>query len=239
MRRGILLISLWLGLSAMGYANSEQACGKEALPCVKYGAVVFQERCSLCHGSDGLGEGILSLSIQGYPNTNLAEVKHAKGLDGIREITAQGVSKQDGGRDMPPFADELTLTQIDSVALFVDLLRRDLDAAIKVARVSAANTQPTLRIGRAVYLGRCKLCHGTEGLGDGKLARVIKTPPPYNLTLSRLKDSALRNIISKGGEAVGRSAKMPVWEGDLSAPEIDSVILYIKTLRISAAKAEK
>lgn len=239
MHRSPLLLGLWLGLSAMVYANSEQQCGKEALPCVKYGAAVFQERCSLCHGSDGLGEGILSLSIQGYPNTNLTEVKHAKGLEGIREITAQGVSKPDGGKDMPPFADELTLTQIDSVAMFVDLLRRDLDAAIKVARESAANTKPSLRIGRAVYLGRCKLCHGTEGLGDGKLSRVIKTPPPYNLTRSRLKDSALRNIISKGGEAVGRSPKMPVWEGDLSAPEIDSVIMYIKTLRVTPTKAEK
>jgi hypothetical protein len=56
-------------------------------------------------------------------------------------------------------------------------------------------------------------------------------PKPVNLTKSRAPDSYLKMVISKGGEAVGRSAKMPSWEGDLSGPEIDSIVLFINTLR--------
>ncbi|NWG87396.1 MAG: c-type cytochrome [Hydrogenophilaceae bacterium] len=223
-----------LALSTLAFsasANSEQLCGKEAQPCVKYGAAVFQERCTLCHGTDGLGEGILSLSIPGYPNTNLAEVRHAKDIKSIREVIIKGAGTKTIEKDMPPFGDELTLTQIDSVTEFVVLLRADLDGALKLSREASSKAQPGLRVGRAVYHGRCAPCHGNEGMGDGKLSRIIKTPPPFNLTRSRVGDSYLRGIITKGGEAMGRSAKMPPWGGDLTPSEIESVMMYIKTLR--------
>jgi cytochrome c oxidase cbb3-type subunit 3 len=226
------LTALALATFALGAsANSETLCGKEAQPCVKYGAAVFQERCTLCHGTDGLGEGILSLSISGYPNTNLAEVKNAQDARGIREVIVKGGGLKIVEKEMPPFGDELTLTQIDSVTEFVVLLRKDLDAALKLAREASSMAQPSLRVGRAVFLGRCSPCHGRDGMGDGKLSRIIKTPPPYNLTRSRVGDNYLRGIITKGGEAMGRSPKMPPWGGDLTPPEIESVMMYVKTLR--------
>ena len=83
----------------------------------------------------------------------------------------------------------------------------------------------------ADVFGRCALCHGPEGRGDGKLAAVIKNPPPFNLTWSRLPDSYLRDIITKGGAGVGRSPRMPPWGGDLTSSEIESVMLHLKTLR--------
>lgn len=218
-------------LAAHATANSELLCGKEAQPCVKYGAAVFQERCSLCHGTDGLGEGILSLSIPGYPNTNLGEVKHAKDTQGIREAIVKGAGLKNVEKEMPPFGDELTLTQIESVTEFVALLRSDLDNALKLAREASSMAQPSMRVGRAVFLGRCSPCHGREGMGDGKLSRIIKTPPPFNLTRSRVGDNYLRGIITKGGEAMGRSPKMPPWGGDLTPSEIESVMMYVKTLR--------
>jgi cytochrome c oxidase cbb3-type subunit 3 len=63
------------------------------------------------------------------------------------------------------------------------------------------------------------------------MARIIKSPPPFNLTLSRAPDDYLHDIIYKGGEKMGRSPRMPPWGGDLSDAEIDSVVMYIKTLR--------
>jgi cytochrome c oxidase cbb3-type subunit 3 len=132
---------------------------------------------------------------------------------------------------MPPWGDELTHTQLESVTRFVMHMRDDLEGAIAMLRDEAANTDPSLRVGRAVYAGRCALCHGQNGEGDGKMARIIKEPPPFNLTLSGLPDVYLRRIITQGGAELGRSPRMPPWGGDLTDPEIESVMLYVKSLR--------
>lgn len=61
---------------------------------------------------------------------------------------------------------------------------------------------------------------------------LLKNPPPFNLTLSRMPDAYLKKIIHGGGQGVGRSPRMPPWGTDLSGKEIESVILYIKKLRL-------
>ena len=111
------------------------------------------------------------------------------------------------------------------------LLHKKRDQALKLLRVEAENLKPTIRMGRGIYQGRCALCHGKGGEGDDKMARIIKKPPPFNLTLSRMPDAYLKDIINKGGQAMGRSSRMPPWGTDLSGKEVESVILYIKTLR--------
>lgn len=227
--RSALLLVLFMPLLA--FADSAQDCGQEAKACLQYGARIFQQRCSLCHGSDGLGEGILPLSVPDYPATNLLEPKYAKDIAGLKEIVVHGTQAKGTTEWMPPWGDELTHTQMESVVQFVQFMRDDLEGALKMSRSEAAQIEPSIRIGRAVFIGRCALCHGKFGQGDGKMARIIKDPPPFNLVLSRMPDEYLTQIITKGGEAMGRSARMPPWGGDLTGPEIQSVILYIKTLR--------
>jgi cytochrome c oxidase cbb3-type subunit 3 len=92
-------------------------------------------------------------------------------------------------------------------------------------------SKPSLKLGKSVFVNRCTPCHGKDGEGDGRLASVIKDPPPFNLTLSRAPDDYLRQIVSRGGAAMGRSGRMPPWSGELSEPEIEAVVLYVKTLR--------
>ena len=41
------------------------------------GARIFLERCALCHGSKGLGEGPMALLVRGYPDTNLKTTKES------------------------------------------------------------------------------------------------------------------------------------------------------------------
>lgn len=212
-------------------AGSAEFCGKEAKPCLEYGAKVFAERCSLCHGSDGLGEGILPMSIKDYPNTNI--MRERKTGYALKEIIQYGGSLENISEEMPPWGDELTVTQMDSVADFITLMRSDLEKALPYLQTASKNLKPSKRIGRGVFMGRCALCHGKEGLGDGKMARIIKNPPPFNLTLSAQPDDYLNQIIIKGGAEMKRSARMPPFGGDLSQAEIDSVILYLKELRVN------
>jgi len=211
--------------------GSQKYCGKDAQACVKYGANVFQVRCALCHGTDGHGEGILSMQIKDYPNTNLLDSKHGKDLVSLRKAINFGGSIPEISDDMPPWGDELTATQLESVVMFVHLLHTKREKALTLLRNEAENIKPSMRLGRGIYQGRCTLCHGKQGEGDGKMARIIKDPPPFNLTLSRVPDNYLRKIINKGGQAVGRSPRMPPWGTDLSENEIESIIIYLKSLR--------
>lgn len=227
-----LILAFGLMLSAIAaMADSAEQCGVEAKPCVRYGAQVFQVRCRLCHGSDGLGEGILPLSLKGYPNTNLLEAQQAKDSKSLTRVIYYGGGLPEVSTEMPPWGDELTATQLDSVVQFVAYLRSDYESALQLLREEAANIEPSIRIGRAIYQGRCALCHGKHGQGDGKMARIIKDPPPFDLTLSRSPDDYLVEIITKGGGALDRSPRMPPWGGDLTDNEIRSVVLYLKTLR--------
>jgi len=210
--------------------NSHKYCGAEAKSCVKYGAHVFQERCALCHGTDGLGEGILSLQMKNYPNTNLSKRK-VIGTREIAKVIRFGGTLPNISNEMPPWGDELTVSQLESVTSFVVLLGNKRDQGLKLLRAEAENQEPSIRMGRGIYQGRCSLCHGKGGEGDGKMSRIIKNPKPFNLTLSKMPDAYLKDIIKKGGQAMGRSSRMPPWGTDLSDKEILSTIMYIKTLR--------
>ncbi len=235
----IIFTYVIVALSSLSvHAGSADECGLEGKSCFEYGATVFQNRCSLCHGTDGLGEGVLALSIKDYPNTNLLEPRHGKSYKNVAKVirfgggaanpTAQTKKVSD---EMPPWGDELTMAQLESVTEFVLHLRSDTEKAMQLLRKVSATLEPSLRIGRAIFMGRCSLCHGTSGLGDGKMSRIIKNPPPFNLTLSRAPDSYLSELIHKGGGQMQRSPRMPPFGDDLSESDIASVIMFIKTLR--------
>jgi len=235
--RKILVCIFYTLYSVSVFAGSEDECGLEGKACFEYGATVFQNRCSLCHGTDGLGEGVLSLSIKNYPNTNLLEPMHGQSASDVAKVIRYGggtktaKSKKPVSNEMPPWGDELTLAQMESVTDFVLYLRTDTEKAMILLRKVSANLKPSLRIGRAIFMGRCSLCHGKLGIGDGKMSRIIKDPPPFNLTLSRSPDEYLSELIHKGGGEMGRSPRMPPFGGDLSESDIASVIMFIKTLR--------
>ncbi|MEE9343684.1 MAG: c-type cytochrome [Gammaproteobacteria bacterium] len=230
----LFLSIILLALSGVATAGgSIDACGTEAKPCLEYGAQVFQSRCALCHGSDGMGEGILPLSLKNYPSTNLMDPVHAKDARAIEQVISYGGGLPEVSIEMPPWGDELTATQLKSVSKFILFMRDDLESALDYLKVAGEKLAPSMKIGRAVFQGRCSLCHGKYGLGDGKMSRIIKNPPPFNLTLSGAPDSYLSDIIHKGGGKMGRSPRMPPFGGDLSENEIKSIILYIKTLRVS------
>lgn len=228
----VALVALLAACPGVGAAaNAVQFCGAEAKACPRYGAHVFQTRCALCHGSDGMGGGVIPLAVPGYPPTNLLKPVHAPDARGVRRIVAEGARVKGVSTFMPPWADELTLTQIESVVQFVMHLRNDTEDARAMLRAEGAALKPAVSLGRALFQGRCALCHGAEGRGDGRMAAMIKDPPPFNLTRSRAPDPYLREIISKGGAAMGRSPRMPPWGGDLNSQELESLILYVKTFR--------
>ena len=214
--------------SLISFAENDQPT-----PTMDIGVSVFQERCVLCHGKFGLGEGYLPLAVKNYPDTNLMTGKTGKDLEKIREAIIWGGSREKANSYSPPWGDELTWTEIESVTMFVQKLRADTEAAQSLLKQQSEKNpdMPNTELGRVVYENRCIICHGESGKGDGKMSKIIKDPPPFNLTASIMPDDYLQMIIVKGGEAVGRSKHMPPWGEELSDIEISSLIRYINQLR--------
>lgn len=201
-------------------------------PTAERGATVFNDRCSLCHGNIGMGDGLLPRLIDDYPNTNLRNNKNPSDPVSLREAIIYGGEKNLLDERMPPFGDELTWLEIESLVVFLRYYHRNSEKAIKLLADTKKPEKPNRSKGRALYKGRCILCHGVEGDGKGKMAKIIKTPPPFNFQYSRLPNNMIQDIVSKGGAAVGRSPKMPPFGDELSESDINSLILYIKGFRI-------
>ena len=86
--------------------------------------------------------------------------------------------------------------------------------------------------GRLVYQNYCILCHGPEGRGDGRAAK-LHNPRPFNLTTSTAPRYYIVDMVRKGGEEMGRGKGMPPWGDQLTDEQVNDVITYLFTLRAS------
>ncbi|NVO05264.1 MAG: cytochrome c [Rhodoferax sp.] len=86
--------------------------------------------------------------------------------------------------------------------------------------------------GRLVFQNYCVLCHGPEGRGDGRAAK-LHTPRPFNLTTSTAPRYYIADMVRKGGEAMGRGKGMPPWGEQLTDEQVNDVLTYLFTLRTS------
>jgi len=199
-------------------------------PTLERGAKVYVERCTLCHGRKGMGEGMLPLLLKVYPNTNLVNTEQLT-EESIRSAVALGVSREDLSSFSPPFGRELTWTNLESVILFVTYLREENETAITLVDDFMNKQDPSKHLGRRIYKAQCTLCHGKFAEGDGRMARIIRNPSPADLTASRLPEGYLYDIIYKGGEKMSRSPKMPPWGDQFTEVQMQSIILYLISIR--------
>lgn len=84
--------------------------------------------------------------------------------------------------------------------------------------------------GRLAFQNYCVLCHGPEGRGDGRAAK-LHTPRPFDLTRSTAPRYYIAEMVRKGGEAMGRGKGMPPWGEQLTDEQINDVLSYLFTLR--------
>lgn len=221
-----------LGLALLSY-YAQATVQDDSTPSIDIGAKVFAQRCVLCHGPQGMGEGIIPLKIAGYPNTNLLVSNKTVTKQQIHQVVASGAMLPQISIYMPPMGNELTWTELESVALFVYNFRRDPATYLKI--LSSGQQEPGSLIqkcrGQRIFQSRCALCHGVNGEGNGRMAKIIQNPPPFNLTRSIQPASYLKRIISKGGAALNRSERMPAWQNQLSDSDIDAVVKYVMSLR--------
>jgi mono/diheme cytochrome c family protein len=116
----------------------------------------------------------------------------------------------------------------------------DLEAAIKacsgtisdkcIVRHFKDTQEASVIRGRLVFQNYCVLCHGPEGKGDGRAAR-LHNPPPFNLTLSVAARDYITQVVRKGGEAMGRGKGMPPWGDQLTDEQINDTLNFLFSIR--------
>lgn len=84
--------------------------------------------------------------------------------------------------------------------------------------------------GRLVFQNYCVLCHGPEGKGDGRAAK-LHTPRPFNLTMSVAPRDYISQVLRKGGEAMGRGKGMPPWGEQLTDEQINDTLNFLGSIR--------
>ena len=106
------------------------------------------------------------------------------------------------------------------------------------APAAAVNPAPAYE-GRRLYVSYCQLCHGTDGKGDGPLAKAMKiSPANLNTTVRSRSDTILTKIITGEGRQTitGRdrhnllSEAMPEWKDVFTELQVKSLIAYLRFL---------
>ncbi len=188
------------------------------------GAKVYAASCFVCHGGvgDGNGPGAANLSTPARDFTDKDWMSSQS--DGVFYTSIQrGVP----GTPMPAFAGRLSEREIWAVTAYIRGFSPKVELQTDADRAEGTEAQ-RLR-GRKVFEAQCAGCHGQQGLGDGEAAASFDTAP-RNLAdgdwLSGRSDDQLRSSISHGVPGT----PMPAFYGDLSGPEMDAVVSYLRQL---------
>ena len=87
--------------------------------------------------------------------------------------------------------------------------------------------------GKRVFYQYCVWCHAdATPAGPSNRANLNPNPPLGNDggTLNALSDDFMRNVITLGGAATGKSASMPPWGKTLSQDDIGAVIAFYRAI---------
>ena len=90
-----------------------------------------------------------------------------------------------------------------------------------------ATAEPSLELGKQVYMNRCVMCHGESGKGDGPAGKALNPPPRDHTSkeyMSTLTDEQIRTTVSDGKGA------MPPHRALLTDAELTSVVMYVRSL---------
>lgn len=87
--------------------------------------------------------------------------------------------------------------------------------------------------GGLVYANYCVTCHGVTADGNGRAARLYD-PRPANLRTSDKNDAYIALIVRRGGEALGRSGKMPPWGEELTDEQVSDLVAFVRSVNVAS-----
>jgi cytochrome c oxidase cbb3-type subunit 3 len=94
--------------------------------------------------------------------------------------------------------------------------------------------------GKRVFNDKCVWCHAdATQAGPSNRSNLTPTPPLFTdgETFNSLSDDFMRNTITLGGSAMGKSTIMPPWGQTLTQDEVRAVIAYARAVAQPPYKA--
>jgi cytochrome c oxidase cbb3-type subunit 3 len=183
---------------------------------IELGANVYAQNCVFCHQADAIGKPGFAPSLSNPEFLSLATDKFILGT--IRD------GRQ--GTGMPPFA-HIGRDQGRALVAYLRSFEKIPNRAATIDAQPAANGDTQL--GKQLFDDICSTCHGPSG--DGYIAGGTGTAIGKVGTLSKVSDGFLRTTIKEGRSKTRmRGFAGPEGLANLSDHEIDSIIVYLRTL---------
>jgi len=222
------------------YADLTWPPGADLSPAAPAGARVYAQRCAVCHGPDGRGNGPAAPSLVPRPRDfSLGLFKYKSTLPeepptdaDLTHVVADGLPAS----AMPYFSDVLSAADIDAVVGHV----KELSPVFRAARSAPIPIPPRPPVsaasvdrGRALYDSQgCAGCHGPDGRKGGYLQDAKNYPVPIRdlsapWTFRGGMDPALVWLRLTTGLA---GSSMPAYASALTAAERWDVVSYIEAL---------
>lgn len=102
--------------------------------------------------------------------------------------------------------------------------------ALVLSAEAAAVETPNPLIGRNLYYSYCLVCHGTEGSGNGPIAKSMDIAPA-DLTSSTYQEQSLDDLAALiGGYRPEGSSPMPNWSVVLDKTDLLDLAAYVNSL---------
>jgi len=208
----------------------------------KEGAKIYIQNCALCHGDLLDGKGLYGASFSPRP----ANFLHSQSILNKPQSYAfwrimkggPGLPKKYNPWDsaMPAWEGVLKEKDIWKVIQYIYSKSKEETQA----NLSPAS-KPSIDKGKEIYAGKCAICHGDIGGGDGPGAK-ISSPFSRNFTKGHIKfrstpfgkiptDRDLFEAITRGSPGT----TMPSWKHLLKSDR-QSLVLFLKTLSKKFAK---
>jgi mono/diheme cytochrome c family protein len=89
--------------------------------------------------------------------------------------------------------------------------------------------------GKRVFYDKCVWCHADSSpAGPSNRANLMPQPPLLTdgNVLNPLSDAFIRNVVTLGGSALGKSPMMPPWGNTLNEQEIRFVTTYMRAVAV-------
>lgn len=171
------------------------------------GKTLFGQRCSMCHGENGKGDGVVATSITPAP----ADLTAARfSVDRLEAVFREGVA----GAAMPAQQD---LTAFDRAALIAFI--QSIGPQLPPAKSAVA----LLTRGQALFAIRCAACHGIEGDGRGP-ARLHMTRQPADFTRKQPTRARIDAVLERG---IPGTAMTPI-RRLLTADDVDALAAWLQ-----------
>ncbi len=185
-------------------------------PDLANGAKIYNQECSQCHGTRGLGDGPQSDQLS-VPVATLGLSDFARQFSPAEWFSV--VTQGNMEKFMPAFSSLTDRQRWDVVAYAMSLDASD-------ALISQ---------GKAVYRQNCSSCHGNSGKGDGPDAAALSAQPSdftNQALMAQTSSTSLYDAVT-----AGIIPDMPAYSSTLEDNERLAVVAYLRSLTFTNAVA--